>query len=44
MRRINKHGINRVSTVMEIERYLDTRRSSSGILIRECLADTQLNG
>jgi hypothetical protein len=43
VRRINRHGINGVSTVIEIERYLGPRRSSCGTLIRGCLADTQLN-
>jgi hypothetical protein len=37
------HGINGVSTVIEIERYLGPRRSSCGTLIRKCLADTQVN-
>lgn len=35
-----RDGINTVSTVMEIERDLGPRRSSSGTLIRECLVDT----
>jgi hypothetical protein len=35
-----RHGINRVCTVMEIERDLGPRGSSSGTLIREGLVDT----
>jgi len=43
VRRINRHGINRLSTMVVIERYLGPQRHFSGTLIREWMADARLN-